>query len=160
MQESKQYVRMMIESLEKKSEILSQMMVLNAKQAALIEKEQCEGEDFEHILNEKAELIQLLNRMDEGFEALYGRMRDSLNGQKELWQEEIIRLQELIGEITDKSLAVQAGEERNRRAIETQFAAIRSNMQRSRTANRVAADYYKSANKMNFSDPQFMDKKK
>lgn len=51
--------------------------------------------------------------MDEGFEEVYNRVKDLFSLWEE-FQEEIRILQGLIGKVTDRSVQVQTGEQRNK----------------------------------------------
>lgn len=62
----------------------------------------------------KAKSIDQINFLDEGFEEVYNRVKDLLSSRREEFQEEIRILQGLIGKVTDRSVQVQTGEQRNK----------------------------------------------
>ena len=67
-------------------------------------------------------LIQKLLKLDEGFEMLYERIREQLLGNKDAYKSQIKSLQQLISQVTEKSVSIQAQEARNKKLIETYFA--------------------------------------
>ncbi len=73
------YIRIMAESLEKKKDILDRIIELNRQQKFLLQDPNLSPEDFEQNMKFKGELIEQLNFLDDGFEELFGRVRDALN---------------------------------------------------------------------------------
>jgi hypothetical protein len=68
-------------------------------------------------------------------------------------------MQKLITQITEKSVSIQAEEERNKKLIESRFSREKSRIKSGRSQSRVALDYYNNMNKLNHVDSQFWDKK-
>ena len=62
--------------------------------------------------------------------------------------------------MTEKSVAIQAQEARNKNLAENYFAKAREDLKKNRKSSRAALDYYRNMNKMQVVSPQFMDKKK
>jgi hypothetical protein len=68
-------------------------------------------------------------------------------------------MQKLITEVTEKSVSIQAEEERNKALIESRFNREKNRIKSGRSSSRVARDYYNNMNKLNHIDSQFWDKK-
>ncbi|NLG05059.1 MAG: flagellar protein FlgN [Clostridia bacterium] len=158
--DSRNYIEILIESLLRKKEILNQIMKLNDTQSELISQNEVTGDSFTDTISKKQKLIENLNLLDSGFEKVYQRVRMELLDNRELYKEQITLMQELISQITDYSVKIQTDEERNRRSIEESFDTVKQDIRQSRTSVKAASDYYKNMSKVNYIDPQFMDKKK
>lgn len=159
MTDSTQYISVLIESLQKKENVLEQLLVLNEKQGDII-KNNMKMEAFEENVEEKAVLIKELELLDVGFQAVYLRVKEELLQHKELYTNEIHHLQTIIKCITDKSVALETSEIRNKQGVEQYFSYTRNNFHKARKNVKVASDYYKSMSRVNYIDPQLMDQKK
>lgn len=153
------YLKILEESLRKKICILDQLAEQSSIQEDLLKQEKLNLEAFDDCVDKKDELIGTLTKLDEGFEALYDRIREQLQGGKEPYKEQIAVLQQLIAQVTDKNVAIQAQEARNKKMVENYFAKERKTLRSGRQASKAAYGYYKSMNNANVLPPQFMDKK-
>ena len=77
------YIDIMIQSLEKKVTVLNRLIELNKQQKLYLQDPNLSPEEFEKNMDRKASLIDELNQLDMGFEELFGRVRDTLNGGRE-----------------------------------------------------------------------------
>jgi len=155
----KRYLKILDESLDKKYEILCEIDKKSREQANLIEDE-ASFELIDKNMDEKAELIEQINKLDEGFQAMYDNIKANLESQKEACQVEIAQIQKKITSVMEKSASIEAIEKRNKAAMEKRFSlAHKNNRQRVNQAS-VARGYYNTVNKLNAITPQFMDSKK
>ncbi len=157
--EIRQYVKILIESLEKKKRILQALQEENKKQEEAIKKNSDIAE-FDAIVAYKEKLIEGIQVLDNGFENVYQRVREELISQKAVYREEIARMQTLISEIMDLSVSVQATEQRNKQLVENYFSYARGKIKQAKKSVRVASEYYKSMNRLNYGDSSLLDKKK
>lgn len=148
------------ESLIKKSDILSQIEEKSKEQSAMVGRPDVTLEELDANMDEKAALIDSINKLDGGFEALYDNIRKELLEHKDEHKTEISRIQELIAEVMGKSASIEALEARNKTAIEDYFRKQRKELQHKKSASTVARRYYTTANKIDYINPQFMDQKK
>lgn len=155
--ENKQYIRLMIEDLQKKSGLLDKIIEVNERQKKIINQPDMDLDEFGSTVEEKSGYVDEINALDVGFQRLFEHVREALNGNKELYSEEIRTMQELIRAVTDKSVAIQAEEERNRLTIEGQFAKMKQEVRRAKKSMGVADNYYKSMSGTAVVDSQFMD---
>ncbi len=153
------YLQVLEQSLHKKADILSRIQEINLKQERIL-KEEGTAEDFDTTIDEKEKLIEELSKLDEGFETLYQHIEGQLSAGREQYKSQIVKLQQLIVKVTEKSMAIQAQEKRNYKFAQNYFAVSRKNLQKSRTTSKAAMDYYKSMSNSQIVQPQFMDKKK
>lgn len=155
-----QYLQMLADSLKKKSSILELLQQESEHQAELVKAEAVDWSVFDASVERKGELIDELNRLDEGFEILYDRIKEGLNKDREAYKAQILEMQALIREVTEKSTNLMATEERNKNLVTNRFAEEKRKFKQQKTSSRVATNYYNSMNKMNYIDPQLMDQKK
>lgn len=154
------YLDIMIDSLEKKIKILTDIEDKSREQSEMIKSEEMLYADLDKNMDEKAEMIAQLDKLDEGFEALYSNIKDSLNERKEQHADKIRNIQSLIETVMAKSASIQVMEARNKAEIEQRLSAEKKNLRERRTVSKAAYNYYLSTNKIDVVTPQFMDKKK
>lgn len=154
------YLQVLKESLHRKMEVLCRIEELNARQETILKEVPVPEDDFDRSIDEKGILIDELNKLDEGFESLYENIRLQLLDGREQYKLQIAELQQMIAEVTDKSVTIQAQEARNRKLAETFFQTSAEELQRGRRSSKAALDYYRSMNQSQIVLPQFMDKKK
>lgn len=157
--QDKEYIAVLVQSLGKKSELLDKIIAKNKEQKYLFENEESDPDRLEENMQEKSDLIDQLNELDEGFQQVYNRVKSALQEGKDSYKEEIRAMQGLITEITEKSTTVQAQEQRNRVLAEKRFAAVKKGIRKARTSNQAASKYYKSMANLNVVDSQFLDQK-
>ena len=104
--------------------------------------------------------IHQLDNLDSGFEKLFERVKEELEGNKETYKEEIRIMQDHIRKITDKSVKIQSQEARNKALMTNKFNGIKKQARQVRKGANVASKYYQSMTKTGYVDPQFMDNKK
>ncbi len=154
------YIDIMIQSLEKKVQVLDEIIRLDDLQKDQLEQPDALVEDFDKTVEDKAALIEQLEKLDSGFDKIYTRVKEELHTNKEAYREQIKKMQELIRSITDKSMQIQAQEARNKDLMTQKFARVRRQVRDVRANGKATTEYYKSMMQVNYIDPQFMDNKK
>ena len=154
------YIDIMIQSLERKIQVLDQIVEVNIRQENILEDKKAEVEEFDKTVEEKASLIEQMQQLDSGFEKLYARVEEELKNNKEDNAASIKKMQNLIRKITDKSMEIQAQEARNKDLMIRKIAYVKDTAKSLRTNSKIASQYYKNMMKLNYVDPQFMDNKK
>ena len=149
-----------MQSLAKKSSVLDKIMEANEEHAKIAAAKDFDPEAFDEVFDKKDELIKELDQLDRGFSTVYTRVKEELIGNKENYKEEIAKMQELITEITDKSMDIQAAEKRNKEALMGRMDMVKREIYQAKNTRKIASNYYKSMNGLNYVEPQFMDKKK
>ncbi len=157
--QDKEYIAILIQSLEKKRELLDKIIAKNKEQKYLFEDEGSDPDRLEENMQEKSGFIDQLNELDEGFQQIYDRVKITLQGNKDSYKEEIRTMQGLITEITEKSTTIQAQEQRNRALAEKRFANVKKGIRKARTSNQAASRYYRSMANLNVVESQFLDEK-
>jgi hypothetical protein len=152
------YLEILTDSLKKKSKVLDEIMQYNSDQENLLRQESISLEELDANMELKDGLIQKLVQLDDGFETLYERIKEQLLTQKDQYKAQIGQMQELISQITEKSVSIQAQEARNKGMIENYFARERGQLRQSRQVSKAAYGYYKSMS--NGVSSQLLDQKK
>ncbi len=156
----KLYLTILMESLQKKIRILDQIILADQEQREALEDPNLDPDDFDRIVEKKAEFIDQLEQLDAGFEEVFARVKEELDGNREQYKEQIHIMQDLIRKITDKSLLIQKQEAQNKELMEKKFTAVRSQAREVRKSQKIVNQYYKNMMKNNYNDPQFLDNKK
>lgn len=154
------YIKILIQSLEKKIKILEELVLKNQEQKRILQEEEMDMDAFQASIDSKAGLIEQVGFLDEGFEQMYQRVKGILEEQKESYRQEIITLKQFITRITELTMEIQREEQENRKLAEIQFSNTRKQLRQVKTSRNVASKYYNNMAKLNYIDPQFMDKKK
>ncbi len=138
------YIQIMIESLQKKSELLDRIIRKNEAQHDCVDGKKYEEIDwdaFNLIVAEKQAAIDRILKMDEGFQSLYDRVKEQLNEDRDKYADKIKEIQTLIEKVTGQGVKITTGEERNRKIIEKVFGSRKKEIKRTRNSLRVASSY-------------------
>lgn len=155
------YVIMLRESLEKKVDVLRVLQIRNREQTAILQDPNATPDDLEKNINQKAELIERIIMLDQGFDQLFGRVKKILDANREAYADEIRLMQNLIRQVADMTADVEASEYRNKEYAKTRFATVRKEIKEIKKSNDVVSAYYKSIMApKNTAEPAFVDKKK
>ena len=134
----------MIESLQKKSELLDKIIRKNEDQHDCVANKDYEDIDwdvFNLIVAEKQTAIDRIVKMDEGFQSLYDRVKEQLNEDSDKYADKIKEIQRLIEKVTSQGVKITTGEERNRKIIEKVFNNRKKEIRRTRNSLKVASSY-------------------
>ncbi len=152
--------QVLVESLEKKSRVLDEIIRENEVQESLFKQEEPDVDALDASADRMGELAEKLELLDEGFEAVYDRIRQELLENKAAYRPEIRRMQELIAEITEKVVGINAARMRNKLQAENYFKKSRQRIGRASSQIRASQNYYNSMNQLHYVDPTFYDSKK
>lgn len=157
---SQSNAQILMESLEKKNRILDEIIRENEVQEKILKEEELDMDALDESTDRLGVFAEQLERLDDGFEAVYDRTREELIANRENYRNEIARMQELIGQITDKVVKINAAQMRNKRQAESQFKKSRDQIGKAASQIKVSRNYYNSMNRLNYVAPQFYDNKK
>lgn len=152
--------QILLQSLEKKTLLLDKMIQQNSVQEEILKADDLDMDAFDEAINKQGSYLEELDKLDQGFEAVYDRVRQELIQDKERYRAEITRMKELIQQITDKIVTLNAGNMRNKVLAENQFKKKRISIGTGASKNRAARNYYNNMNNLNYVSPQFYDSKK
>ena len=71
------YIAIMIQSLEKKEQVLDKIIELDTVQKNQLEDPNLTPDDFDDVVEQKSKLIEQLDNLDSGFEKLFERVKES-----------------------------------------------------------------------------------
>lgn len=154
------YLQVLEESLFKKMNVLTLIETLNKEQEEILKHKNISEDKFDETIDRKGELIDDLNKLDEGFEQLYENIHKQLLDNKHIYKPQITKLQTMISDIINRSVSIQVQEARNKKLADTYFMNNRKNLKQGKRSSKVAMDYYKNMNQSQIEAPLFMDQKK
>lgn len=152
--------QILLQSLEKKNELLDKMILQNSVQEGILKQEEFDMDAFDESIDSQSTYVEELDKLDRGFEAVYDRVREELMQNRERYRTEIARMKEQIQQITDKIVTINAGNMRNKMLAENQFKKKQQAIGTGISKNRAAVNYYNNMNNLNYVKPQFYDNKK
>lgn len=154
------YTHILIESLKKKKEALEEILKYTKEQETILAKDNFEEEWFEQLIDKKQQYIEVINKLDEGFELTFERVKEELGEHKDMFKNEILTLQSLIREVTELSAGIQTLEKRNKISFENKMRRKRENIKNARLSSQSASRYYQNAANAYNGESIFLDKKK
>ena len=154
------YISILIQDLKKKNQVLSAIMLANQKQKDSLMDPNLDPDDFDKLVEEKGKMIEQLEQLDDGFEQIFSKVKEELREHKENYRDEILEMQNLIRQLTDKSASIQAEEQRNKNLMQQKFTEVKKQVREIRSSQKVVNQYYRNMMKTNYIDPQFLDNKK
>ncbi len=154
------YLDMLQDSLKKKLDILNRIMRYQKEESDMLQSEGMQMEAFDKSIHEKVVLAESIDSLDDGFEQVYDRIREEMIRNKERYAGSIRAMQNMIAEISEKNILIQAEENRLRLEVDN-FAKRESALLRQKRDNgKAARSYFNNMKKLNYVGSQFMDKKK
>ena len=157
---TEQYLQSMIDGLDEKAKLLDELTLLTQKQQSVVDSEEPNWDEFDKTVDDKAELIDRLMKLDDGFEAIFDRIKNEVKADKDKYKDYIKKLQAGITVVTEKSTGLMALEERTRQKVTVKLTDQRQKIKQSRVSSKAVTNYYQNMNKINYVDPQLMDQKK
>ena len=154
------YLPLLEESLRRKLQVMEEIQKYNMRQQEIFQSGEVDIDKFDEYVAEKGVLIDKLTALDSGFEKLYAKVSEELQGSREQYADQIRTLQGLVTQVTDRSVDIQAQEARNKKLVEDFFRRERDGIKIGRKSTKAAIGYYKTMSKTAVVAPQFMDSKK
>lgn len=154
------YIEILKQSLTKKIELLDTIMALNVLQKDMLENPDLDPDELEENLNRKADLVEQLSKLDDGFSQIYDRVRVDLTENRGTYSEDITRMKRDITAITDKSTAIQSQEKRNQVLMQQKFTSVKKQIKEVKKSRQAVNSYYRNMMKMGAPEAAFLDDKK
>ena len=76
------YIQILIQSLQKKITALDNIIVKNQEQYEILSVEEADMDAFEKNVTEKSQYVDEIIFLDDGFEEIYGRVKEELDENK------------------------------------------------------------------------------
>ncbi len=154
------YLDMLQDSLKKKLDILNRIMRYQKEESDMLKQGSMDMEAFDRSINEKVVLAESIDSLDDGFEQVYDRIREEMIAHKERYAVQIRAMQDMIAEISEKNVLIQAEENRIKLEVDNFARRESAALRQKRNGGKAALSYYNNMKKLNYMDSQFMDKKK
>lgn len=154
------YIQVLIQSLHQKVEALDSIIEKNQEQYEILSAEEADMDAFEKNIDEKSQYIDKIVFLDDGFEEIYTRVKEELDGNRAAYTEEIQKMKDLISMITERSMKIRSGAAQQRACRNAVLKGTEKRYVRSKPGNKAATQYYKNMQQMDAIPPQFLDKKK
>ena len=148
------------QSLEKKNTILDAIIEQNSIQEDILKEDNLDMDAFDASINRIGELVEELEKLDDGFETLYNRVRVEIMNNRSEYRTEIAQMQTLIQKITDKIVTINAAKMRNQMRAENHFKQKSREIKNAMSKTNATKSYYNNMNNLNYVAPQFYDSKK
>lgn len=150
------YVKILRESLEKKVELLNLISNENDIQSRVLSDPNATPDEFQATIDNKDKWITDISTLDNGFSAIFEKVKPLLENQKSKYRDEIARMKYLVRQITDLTTQVEKQEKENYLLAQQKFAGVRKQVQKIRKSQSAVSTYYKSMNGSGY-DAQFLD---
>lgn len=146
MDNNKTYIHILINTLAKKNQILNELLSISELQKQYLSGNIDDIEKinfFDETIEKKDNYIQQLTQLDDGFEAVYERVKEEIAINKMEHKQEILQLQDLIKEITNKNVKLQALEKQNKLKFDISIVNSKQEIKDYKKSNQSVAEYYK-----------------
>lgn len=143
-QQNSVYVRMMLDVLKRKERILNELLEKTKEQKILLKQEDMDQTRFHETLEEKGSLIEELNEIDEGFDALFKKVEKEIVSHREDYYNSIKEMQSRIGVVSDLGMQIQALESQNSERLKVYLATQRKRIRDFHINNKTASSYYQN----------------
>lgn len=158
------YVTVLLDSLKKKTGILKKIYELTKEQNSILSEQNIDKVDvgtFDNIVDKKTILLEEMQKLDDGFDAIYKKVGIFLSENKETYKSEILEMQNLIRALTDIGMQIQHLEMQNKTKFNTFIRNKRHAINDFKQSNRVATSYYQNmSNQHREWQSHFLDQKK
>ncbi len=150
---------MMKDILTRKRNSLKNILEFSEEQSGLLIPQEFDDEAFTELMNKKEAEINKVNELDDGFSAVFNKIKDDIKSKSDEHAPAIKELQDLITEVTELGVRITALEKKNRDGLERKKNEIKRGVKNFNVSRQTASNYYKNMNGRNDSGPVFMDQK-
>lgn len=158
--QEREYLDVLIQSLRKKLVLLNRIAILSQEQRELLQDEDMTPEAFDLNVRDKDELIQQIVSLDAGFDEVYAHIKDLMERDHALYEDQLQQMRKLIRLIMAKDASIRAEEKRNYELAQRKFATIKSKVREMKANRKMVNSYYKSMMHQNPGESMFLDNKK
>ena len=158
--QEKEYLDVLIRSLQKKLVLLNRISLLNQEQRDLLMDEDMEPDAFDGNVRDKGELISQITMLDSGFDEIYSHIKSLMERDHRLYEDQLAQMRELIRQIMAKDASVRAEEQRNYELAQRKFASVKSKVRELKANQKMVNSYYRTMMGQKAGDSMFLDNKK
>lgn len=154
------YINVLADSLQKKQTALQEILKITKQQEELLKIGDFAEEDFLKLVNQKQRYISKMQELDNGFEAIYNRVKVELEAGKEQYRSQITRIQRLIVQVTELGVDIEALEKRNKAQMDKVIEQRQEIIRGKRMNNNGVSNYYRNILSQQYNQSYFLDQKK
>lgn len=153
------YFILLKDTLKKKIGVLQELLQYTLLQEQIIDKGDIEKEEFLGTISEKDKQLNVLIQLDDGFDQVYQRIKESLLKYPKYFEADVKELKDLITIITDLNMKLQALEKRNKTKMDNVLIKKRLEIKNFKANNQMVSNYYKNMANQHQGQAYFLDKK-
>lgn len=154
------YLKVLADTLTNKEQVLAQILDITKEQESILKASEYNDDAFLETLNKKEPLIARINQLDEGFQAVYERIRQDVYDQGGVYDGEIKKLQEMIRTCIDIGSRIETLEAENKKRLSEYVSSQRQEYKAKAATNTAAMKYYQSMSGVGVASSAFMDQNK
>lgn len=155
------YIRLMKDILQRKRNALGNIIELTEAQAGLLVPQEFDDEAFDELIDRKEKEIARINELDDGFTAVFNKIKSAIQNKGDEHAAAIKELQALITEVTEMGVKITALEKKNKDAMENRRNEIKRGVKNFNVSRNTASSYYRNMSGVGGeAGPVFMDQKK
>ncbi|WP_113672556.1 flagellar export chaperone FlgN [Vallitalea guaymasensis] len=154
------YLNILLDSLDKKSDVLKNIYEVTRKQSEYVNNNKFDLEEFNEFMAEKQKYIEEIAILDSGFQSTFDRISNELEGNVHLYKDKIKLLKNKITSVSEIGIDIQVLEEKNKVIIEEHFNNKKREIKTFKKSKKTATNYYKNMNNSFKDKSYFLDQKK
>lgn len=154
------FLAVMIDSLRQKLSILNELFELTREQSTILASESGDIDEFNLVMTKKEEQLKQLGELDQGFEQLFQKVKTIILEDKETYRTQITLMQELIRQISEKSVKIETMEKTNQKEFELFVSKRKNHIKNFKMSNKTVINYYKNIGGMQETNSLHLDKRK
>ena len=158
--QEREYLDVLIRSLRKKLVLLNRISVLNQEQRELLQDENMEPDAFDINVQDKDDVVSQIVTLDTGFDEVYAHMKDLMERDHQLYEDQLKEMRELIRLLMAKDATVRAEEQRNYELAQRKFSSVKSKVREMKANQKMVNSYYQTMMNQKPGNSMFLDNKK
>ena len=158
--QEREYLDVLIQSLRKKLVLLNRIAILSKEQRELLQDEDMTPDAFDLNVRDKDDLVQQIVVLDAGFDEVYAHIKDLMERDHALYEDQLQQMRELIRQIMAKDASIRAEEKRNYELAQRKFASIKTKGREMKASQKMVSSYYKNMMRQKPGEAAFLDNRK
>lgn len=158
--QEREYLDVLIQSLRKKFVLLNRIAILSKEQRELLLDEDMTPDAFDLNVRDKDDLVQQIVALDAGFDEVYAHIKDLMERDHAMYEDQLSQMRELIRQIMEKDVSIRAMEKRNYELAQRKFASIKTKVREMKASQKMVSSYYKNMMRQKPGEAAFLDNRK
>ena len=158
--QEREYLDILIQSLRKKLVLLNRIAILSQELRELLMDEDMTPDAFDINVRDKDALVQQIVVLDAGFDEVYAHIKDLMERDHQLYEDQLDQMRELIRLIMAKDASIRVEEKRNYELAQRKFASVKSKVREMKANRKMVSSYYKNMMRQKPGEAAFLDNRK